>query len=368
MKIHLAAFLALSLFMGSSAAATSTALDLAGKWQGAVQFGKFKFNLVLRVTKTDAGRLAVTMDLPEQGQKEMPISALLFNYPDVRLEIDQFGTAYNGKLNEDGTVIEGGFEEGPGGRPISLAFKRSTEPDAPEPEKVFTFAPGEAQDIRGYWKGALEAGPQFKLAAGLNIGRVSDGTFRVTLDLPEQGAEGVPAKILESTNNSVSLEWPGFNVRFLAKLSDDQQELEGPWIQNGRTNETQFKRIDAPLKLLANNLTYEPDQSDPQDVRGNWKGTLEVPGGKLRLEFKIGRTPEGTYGGTLSSIDQGGKELPMSSASFTAPKLLMEWNGIRGKFEGTITNEGKMIEGKWEQFGNPVPLSLERAAPGDKKS
>src|SRR5438046_1786588 len=101
---------------GIHAADKPSALDLVGKWRGAVEFGKFKFKLSLKVTKTDAGRLAVTLEIPEQGVKDMPVAALLFNNPDVRLEIDQIGTAYNGKLSEDRNEISGEFEEGPGGR------------------------------------------------------------------------------------------------------------------------------------------------------------------------------------------------------------------------------------------------------------
>src|SRR5258708_483918 len=93
-------------------AAAPTALDLVGKWDGAVEFGKFSFKLILRVAKTPEGKLAVTMDNPDQGQKGMPINTLLFNNPDVRLEIDQFGTAYSGKLSADRNEITGVFEEG----------------------------------------------------------------------------------------------------------------------------------------------------------------------------------------------------------------------------------------------------------------
>src|ERR1051325_639763 len=98
------------------AAEKPTAFDLAGKWEGTVEFGKFKFGLILRIAKTPEGRLAVTMDNPDQGQKGLPINSLLFNFPEVRLEIDQFGAAYNGSLNSEMTEIKGQFDEGPGGR------------------------------------------------------------------------------------------------------------------------------------------------------------------------------------------------------------------------------------------------------------
>jgi len=347
-----------------------SALDLVGKWRGAVEFGKFRFNLRLNVTKTDAGRLAVNLEIPEQGVKDMPVAALLFNNPDVRLEIDQIGTAYNGKLSEDRNEISGEFEEGPGGRAIHVVFKRSTEPDAPEPEKVFTFAKGEATDIRGYWKGFIEPMPGMKLTMGLNIGRIPDGTFRASLDMPDQGAKDIPATSVSATNKTAKFQWQAFQTVFDAKLSEDGKQLAGTWKGMGRPSEVKFERMDGPLALLPKNLSFERESGKPRDIRGYWKGTLEVPNGKLRLVVRLGRAPDGSYAGTLSSIDQGGRELPATKASFEPPKVMLEWSGIRGKFEGTLTDSGDTMEGKWEQMGTPMPLKLERttAAEAEKKS
>src|SRR5262245_17393475 len=74
--------------------ARNSAFDLIGKWNGAVEFGKFKFALVLHIATNSTGRIEATIDVPEQGQRGLPVNALLFNSPEVRLEFDQFGTAY----------------------------------------------------------------------------------------------------------------------------------------------------------------------------------------------------------------------------------------------------------------------------------
>src|SRR5215510_10362423 len=152
-----------------------SASDLVGRWNAVIEFGKFKFKLNLKITQDDK-RIKATLDLPDQGAKDMPLSALLFNYPDVRVEIDQFQTAFNGKLSEDRNAITGEFEEGPGGRPIEVVFKRNTEPEKPEPVKTYTFAPGEAHDIRGYWTGSVEARPGTVMRMGLKVGKLPDGS------------------------------------------------------------------------------------------------------------------------------------------------------------------------------------------------
>src|SRR5437867_3846594 len=113
--------------------AKPSAADLVGRWNAVIEFGKFKFKMNLKIAPDEDGkRIKATMDIPDQGARDMPLSALLFNYPDVRIEIDQFRTAFNGKLSEDRNAIAGEFEEGPGGRPIEVVFKRDTEPEKPE--------------------------------------------------------------------------------------------------------------------------------------------------------------------------------------------------------------------------------------------
>jgi hypothetical protein len=350
------------------AAAKPTAMDLLGNWEGTIEFGKFKFRMILQITKTEEGRLSVTMDVPDQGQKGMPVSAILFNSPDVRIEVDQFQTAYNGKLSDDLSEMSGEFEEGPGGRPMAVTFKRSTSPSEPEPEKVFTFKPGETRDIRGHWKSSIEAMPGMDITFALNIGRISEGKFLANLDVLEQGAKDIPASSVMQSENQVELKWDALQITFNGKLSADANSIEGEWKQRGKPTTTKFARLDAPASLIPANISYESDPNAADDIRGQWAGRLEVPGAKLRLILKVGKTPDGAFAGTLASPDQGPGELPMTSASVAPPKVTLEWKAIHGKFEGTLTNNGSVMEGTWEQFGNKMPLKLERsAAPADNK-
>jgi hypothetical protein len=352
----------------TSWSATPTAKDLVGKWESTAEFGKMKFKMVLRIAQESDNRITATMDLPEHGQMGMPIAAVLFNSPDVRIEIDPFQTAFNGKLNDDLSEMNGEFEEGPGGRPINIVFKRSTQADAPEPEKVFTFAPGEARDIRGHWKANVEPMPGMKLTFGLNVGKIPDGSYKASLDVLEQGAKAIPATEVKTSGRQTEIKWDGLQMTFDGILGEDGNTLDGEVKQRGKPEKVKFTRLDAPATLIPQNVSYEPDPSKPDDLRGQWSGKLDVPNQKLRIVVKLGRTPAGEYAGTMSSPDQGGGELPMASATIEPPKVLMEWPAIRGKFEGVITNEGTALDGTWEQFGTKLPLKLERTKAEAKNS
>jgi hypothetical protein len=227
----------------SNAGAKASSADLVGRWNAVIEFGKFKFRMNLKIAPGEDGkRIQASMDIPDQGAKDMPISALLFNHPAVRLEIDQFQTAFNGKVSEDGNTISGEFEEGPGGRPIEVVFKRNTEPEKPEPVKSYTFTSGEAPDIRGYWRASLETMPGTVLRIGLKVGRLPDGSFHVLMDSFDQGASDIPATSVSYTDGSAKIEWELFRVVFESKLSADGKELAGTWKQGDVAGDFKFVR------------------------------------------------------------------------------------------------------------------------------
>lgn len=359
-------FIALLPILAIDTQAKPSSADLAGRWDAVIEFGKIKFRINLKITPTDEGkRIKVTMDNPDQGVNDMPVSAFLYNHPDVRLEIDQFNTAFNGKLGADGSTITGTFEEGPGGRPIDVVFKRNTEPEKPEPVKSYTLAAGETPDIRGYWKTSLEPQPGMVLRLGLKIGRLPDGSFHVLMDSFDQGAQNIPATSVTYTNGAAKVEWGQFSAVFESKLSANGKELVGTWKQGPATTPVTFARLDKPATALPDGISFVPDKISPEDIRGQWNGILDAGGNKLRLILKVGKLPDGSYSGTMASPDQGGREMAVSTAGYTNPVVRLEWKAIRGVFTGTLNKAGTEMDGTWEQWGRPSPLKLQRASAGD---
>jgi hypothetical protein len=359
--------LCLVLAMGAAARAAgadgSPAFDLVGNWGSTIELGKMRINLVVKVTKSADGKLSGRIDIPDQGAKDIPVSAMLCNFPAVRWEIDPFdNTAFNGKVSQDGKEIVGAFEEGPGGRPIAVTFKKLSASAVEEPVRVYTFAPGEARDIRGYWRAAVaERGMTNRI--GLRIGRAADGSFGVLLDLLDRGATDISASSVGWTNSAAKFEWQSFRIVFEGKLDETGGRLIGNWQQQGQSTPVIFERLDKPAKVLPDDLSFTPDRNALDDIRGDWKGVLEIPdSSKLRIVLRIGRTPDGVLGGTLASPDQGGGEIPMTAGSFTNQQVRLEWKPINGVFKATLTNQGAVLEGTWEQMGPGLKLRLERVS------
>ncbi len=342
--------------------AARTSLDLVGRWNGVVEFGQFKFKMNLRVAPVDNGRhLKVTLSNAEQGIQDMPINALLFNPPTVRIEMDMFGTAFVGKLSDDGNSIVGELEEGPGGRPVPVTYQRDLKPDPADLPRTYTFAAGEAADIRGYWQSTLEVEPGLTLPVSLRVGRLPDGTFDVALDSFEQGRTGIAAKTAVWTNAQATLTWESPELVVTGVLDAKNQSLQGEWKRGKASGPVRFERLETAATALPSNASSTPGADLTGDYRGSWSGVLEPPGaGKIRVVFKLAQLPDRSFVGTLGSPDQGPMEFRLSTVAVTNNTVHVESRGLHGSYHGTVNPAGREIIGKWDQNGQALKLNLQR--------
>jgi hypothetical protein len=70
--------------------------------------------------------------------------------------------------------------------------------------------------------------------------------------------------------------------------------------------------------------------ANAQDIAGNWQGTLDAAGTKLRLVLHISKAPDNSLKATLDSLDQkGANGIPVSSVSLKDSKLSLGRNHSR---------------------------------------
>jgi len=133
---------------------------------------------------------------------------------------------------------------------------------------------------------------------------------------------------------------------------------------------TQSTIIATTLLLAALTLTA----ATTNDVIGDWRGTLDAGSAKLRLVFHVKQRPGAGLAGTMDSIDQGARGIPVESVRFTNSTLRMEVKSVNGVYEGTLDASGKRATGNWSQGGGVLPLVLEKGqgtnaiAPAEKLS
>lgn len=106
--------------------------------------------------------------------------------------------------------------------------------------------------------------------------------------------------------------------------------------------------------------------SAQNDMRGHWTGTLDTPVGSLGVEFDLDKAASGWIG-SASIPMQNATGLPLDAISFTDGKGTFRIKGAPGDptFSGTLSADGKTLDGQFTQGPGGIPLKLSRT--GDPK-
>ena len=84
-------------------------------------------------------------------------------------------------------------------------------------------------------------------------------------------------------------------------------------------------------------------------LEGHWTGTLDVSV-KLRLVFHV-ESKDGQRVATLDSPDQGAVGIPIDRVEVNGQTVRFELSKVRGSYEGQVSEDRKLNEGKWKQNG-----------------
>jgi hypothetical protein len=103
-----------------------------------------------------------------------------------------------------------------------------------------------------------------------------------------------------------------------------------------------------------------------QNITGDWGGTLHTGGGDLHLALHITRSNDGGYQGSMDSIDQYAKGIPLSAIALKDSNLTFEAPSVQGSYTGKVASDSNEIAGTWTQ-GTPLPLNFTRAKPTPDK-
>ena len=115
---------------------SSTAQDITGQWNGLLKVQASQLRVVFHVSKTETGYRA-TMDSPDQGAKDIPVTTTTFENPKLKFQIANALIEYSGEVN--GNEITGTFKQGGMELPLNLSrhpiekeeLKRPQEPTKP---------------------------------------------------------------------------------------------------------------------------------------------------------------------------------------------------------------------------------------------
>jgi uncharacterized protein len=118
------------------------------------------------------------------------------------------------------------------------------------------------------------------------------------------------------------------------------------------------------LTILLTALTVTA-QVPPGNIEGNWLGTLDSGGVKLRLVLKVEKSANG-YSAKMDSLDQGATDLPIDSIVLDGSKLSFSAAKLGLSYTGTLNEAADEISGNFKQGANEIPLILKRVAEAPK--
>lgn len=217
-------------------------------------------------------------------------------------------------------------------------------------------APASAQpDLSGDWSGPIQVG-SVELVLILHLTPV-DGGYAVTMDVPQQGAYGVPTDTATVEDGVFAFAAPALNAGYRGDLTAAADSIAGTWTQNGRDMPLAFARYEAPAEPAA------APKAGPKAARGDfsgaWVGTMPLPsGGEVRVTFLLARNDDGSYAVSVTPPGQT-EARDIGQITVDGHALVIPILG-QAEFSGTISDDEATAEGTMAQGGEKYPMTLVR--------
>jgi len=223
----------IALWIAALAVSTGSALkaqDVTGDWLGTLKAGPAEIRVALHISKAADGGLQGTMDVVDQGVSGIPLAPIALTDSKLKFTVERLHADYEGSVNTERTVIAGTMTQG---QAVPLEFRRGVV------AKV-EHKPGKPSDIDGDWKGGIPVG-QDALKVVFHIVNTEDG-LTATLDVPDQGAKGVPVTSVTRDGSTLKMDLKGLGGGFEGKISPDLSTIDGTWTQLGNSIPLVLKR------------------------------------------------------------------------------------------------------------------------------
>jgi len=214
-------------------------------------------------------------------------------------------------------------------------------------------AAGELDRFLGHWEGKLVL-PTAELDIAADFA-ADGGSLSGTLDIPAQGAKGMPLTAFEVDGNQIRFKIQGVpgEPTFDGTLADGA--ISGPFIQGGQTFSFELRRAKAAGASPAATLT----EAAAKPFLGHWEGTLSLPMAEVAVKVDLA-FDGGALSGTIDIPMQGSKGMPLADFGIDGDAIRFKIKDVPGDptFDGTIA-DGE-ITGKFKQGGAAFDFMLGR--------
>jgi hypothetical protein len=229
---------------------------------------------------------------------------------------------------------------------------------------AIAFGAPATNSLAGDWLGTLDTGAA-KLRLLFKIGQTYGGVLTAKLDSLDQGARDIPVNAITVKDSAIRLEVKAVQGVYEGTLDEAGKKIAGTWQQAGHALPLTLERHEGSVEVAAVETLSPADlaasKQAAQKLVGVWNGTLAAGGGGLRLKVTVTRTSAGAATGTIESVDQGAKDIPLSGITCKDGAVHFEARGIGAHYDGTLSPAGVILTGQWHQSGQTMPLEFKKA-------
>ena len=220
--------------------------------------------------------------------------------------------------------------------PLAPAMAQNTS-TAAQPAKI---------SAAGEWNGKLTT-PLRTSHLGVSIKETAPGQLTGTIGSHESGVWGTALADITRAGDALSFRVPTTNGKFDGKWDPAASAWTGTYTNPAGT---------FPLTLAQGPVPPLPTITA---LNGRWEGALSV-GIELKIVLRT-KTDEHGTSMLMDSPTQGANGIPVAKLAKDAQAVAFEVPSIRGRYTGTLSEDGATLTGTWNQAMD-MPLTLTRVS------
>jgi len=204
----------------------------------------------------------------------------------------------------------------------------------------------QAQDIAGEWQGPLIT-PMGELRLVLHVTKAADGTFKGTMDSPDQASLGAPLDSITLVGSKVH-----FTLNVAKGVFDGTLKANGS-ISGNWTQGAEGQKMPLVLSKTTTPIKMQHDPAPPSDIDGTWEGIYETPQeGKAHITFHIKNTADGLTA-TTDIPEMSIKGWPATTVARKGSSIKVAMKQVNSVFQGKINKTLDAMSGDWTEGDGP---------------
>ena len=315
--------------------------DISGIWEGKLVVAPgSELVMQFKIKQKEDGSYGVIVNIPAQGgTKNVPADSVSYDHDANRLKLEV--AEYNGSF--EGVVADNSIDG-------KWSQQGSSFPLVLRPYVEAKLSQASMDTLRGRWQGKLDS-PLADFMIVFRFEKSDTGDFVGFMDVPAQGARGIPISDIALDNGDLTLEINPIASTYKATFADNR--FKGKWLQAGQ---------EIPLTLEKGGKEeihrLALSEASLEAISGHWNGKLTIPQASMTITIvlRFEKTDQGDIIGFLESPDQGASAIPITEAELDNGAFIFKVKGRGVEYAGNLA-EDTMV-GKWKQMGLPGEQDL----------